>query len=163
MNSSSFVFQWTIMPWCHGIGGCLPRQTAFHIIFVYIQMLSKVQRRHTSDCFQHPHQTYAKCSSILVFCPFTQKHLYTMMLTKLTQIKAFWVSCGVRMMPLHHDWGLQPGQPHHMYSAAGAPIRLVQTLAFYVAPGVEMIHSTSWLRQTATSEEIACICIQYKK
>ncbi len=65
----------------------------------------------TSNCFLHPHYTYTKCLGILICCPWTYgsslKELYP---NYLAHILRFWVTCGVKMMPLRHGWGRQPPQ-----------------------------------------------------
>ncbi len=65
----------------------------------------------TSNCFLHPHYTYTKCLSTLICCPWAYssslKELYA---TYLGQILWFWVTCGIKMMSLHHGWGWQPPQ-----------------------------------------------------
>ncbi len=65
----------------------------------------------TSNCFPYPHEIYTKCLSTLICCPWAYdsslKQLYS---HYLGQILGFWVTCGIKMMSLHHGWGGQPTQ-----------------------------------------------------
>ncbi len=66
----------------------------------------------TSNCFTHPHYSYAKCLSASICCPWAygsslKKQLYP---HYLGQILGFWLTCGVKMMSLCHGWGWQPPQ-----------------------------------------------------
>ena len=62
-----------------------------------------------TNCFPHPYQTYMKCLSTLICCPWAYSsgsavHSYTHT-TYLAQILVFLVTCGVKMMSLHHGEG----------------------------------------------------------
>ncbi len=64
---------------------------------------------HLNHCFTHPCWTCMKCLSTLICCfgaygsSLKQLHPHC-----LGQILGFWVTCGVKIMSLHHGWDWQP-------------------------------------------------------
>jgi hypothetical protein len=71
----------------------------------------------TSNCFPHPHYTYAKCLSASICCPWAYvsslKQFYP---HYLGQNLGFWLTFWVKMMSFCHGWGWQPPQTaSHIY------------------------------------------------
>ena len=135
-----------MMSYSHG-WGWRPPQTAFHILIRHIK---------------------SWVESTLICCPLyssSPKQLYP---PYLAQILGFWVTCGVKMMSLHHGWGWQPHQPSsnillHIYNVfehidmlsigihqqpyTVYPPYLAQILGFRVTRGVKMMslhHGWGW-------------------
>ena len=86
--------------------------THFHLWSQNDVIMSRLRLIATSNCFPHPYWTYTKVLSTLICYPWA----YSISLTELyphyflAQILEFWVTCGVKMMPLCHGWGWQPPQ-----------------------------------------------------
>ncbi len=65
----------------------------------------------TSNCFPHPYWTYTKWLSTLICYSWAYIiNLTQLYLHYLGQILLFWVTCGVKIMWLCHDWGWQASQ-----------------------------------------------------
>jgi hypothetical protein len=66
-------------------------------------IMSRLRLKATSKCFPHPHYTYKKCLSTLIGCPSAYSSSLTQVYPPhLSQILEFRVTCGVKMMSLHH-------------------------------------------------------------
>ncbi len=77
-----------------------------------------------------PYKTYTKFLSTFICCPWAySSSLKQLQPPCLAQFWVFWVTCGVKMMSLHHGWDWQPTQ-----TASNIHIRHIQSVwAHYYA------------------------------
>ncbi len=100
----------------------------------------------TSNCFPHPHYTYAKCLSASICYPWAYgsslKQLYP---HYLAQILGFCLTRWVKMMSLCHGWGWQPPQ-----SASCIHIRHIKYVwaHWYAVHGYMAVASNSYTHTT---------------
>jgi hypothetical protein len=101
------------------------------------------QKTQTSSCIQIRH---TKCLRTIICCPWAYgsslKHLYP---HYLGHFWGFCVTCGVKMMSLHHDWGWQPTQ-----TASCIHIRQIQSIwaHSYTVHGHMAVASNSYIHTT---------------
>ncbi len=103
----------------------------------------------TSNCFPHPYWTCTKWLSTLICYPWA----YSISLTQLYphylgQILELWVTCGVKMIRLCHDWGWQPPQ-----TASHIPSRHITSIwahrcavLWYIVAALHSFTHPTWLR-----------------
>ncbi len=77
-----------------------------------------------SNFFPHLNKINTKCLTTFICCPWAYSSSHKQLhLPYFAHILGFWVTCGVKMMSLHHGWGWQPPQ-----TASHIHIRSIQSV-----------------------------------